>query len=59
VNGLNYRLHRQDVATIPAVHARNLIRTGHAVEIHANIGPHPRRDAPTPVSQDEAVEAGI
>lgn len=55
VNGLNYRLHRQGVATIPAVHARNLIRTGHAVEIHANIGPHPRRDAPTPIKDGAEV----
>ena len=45
VDGLNYLLHRQDVAHIPAVHARNLIRSGHAVEINPGLGPHPRREA--------------
>ena len=45
VDGLNYLLHRQDVASIPAVHARNLIRSGHAVEINPGLGPHPRREA--------------
>jgi len=55
VNGLNYRLLRQDVASIPAIHARNLIRSGHAREIHVGLGPHPRRDAPAPVKLDEAV----
>lgn len=41
---------REDVATVPAVHAKNLIRSGHALEVHANIGPHPRRDEPCPIT---------
>ena len=45
--------HPEDVATIPAIHARNLVRSGHAVEINSNLGPHPRRDAPVPIKQDE------
>jgi len=40
VDGRNYLLHRQDVASIPAIHAKNLIKSGHAQEIH--VGPHPR-----------------
>jgi hypothetical protein len=32
-----------DVATVPAIHAKNLIRSGHALEIHPGIGHHPRR----------------
>lgn len=56
VDDRNYLLHRQDVAMIPAIHARNLIRSGHAVEVHVGLGPHPRRDAPAPVKLDEAVE---
>ena len=47
VDGRNYLLHRQDVASIPAIHAKNLIKSGHAQEIH--VGPHPRHDAPTPI----------
>jgi len=53
VDGRDHLLHREDVAMIPAIHARNLIRSGHAKEIHVGLGPHPRRDAP--VKQDEAV----
>lgn len=56
VDGRNYLLHREDVATIPAIHARNLVRSGHAVEVHVGIGPHPRRDAPAPIKQDEVAE---
>ncbi len=47
---------REDVATVPAGQATNLIRSGHAIEVHANIGPHPRRDAPTPIKLDGAAE---
>lgn len=50
---------REDVATVPASQAKNLIRSGHAIEVHANIGPHPRRDAPAPIKLDEAAEAGV
>ncbi len=56
VDGRDHLLHREDVAMIPAIHARNLIRTGHAVEVHVGLGPHPLRDAPAPVKLDEAAE---
>ena len=56
VDGRDHFLHREDVAMIPAIHAKNLIRSGHAKEIHVGIGPHPRRDAPAPVKLDEAAE---
>lgn len=36
----------EDVATVPAINAKNLVRSGHALEIHPGLGPHPRRDAP-------------
>jgi len=45
VDGLNYLLHRQDVAHIPAIHAHNLIAKHLAREIHVGLGPHPRREA--------------
>ncbi len=50
----------EDVATLPARNARNLAAKNLAriISEAGGIGPHPRRDAPTPVSQDEAVEAG-
>ena len=58
VDDRNYLLHRQDVAHIPAIHARNLIAKHLAREIHVGLGPHPRRDAPAPVKLDEAAEVG-
>ena len=45
---------REDVATVPAIQAKNLIRSGHALEIHPGIGPHPRRDAPVLDEMGEA-----
>lgn len=50
VDGRNYHLHKQDVAHLPAIHARNLVRSGHAKEVHVGLGP---RDAPVPIKQDE------
>jgi len=46
---------REDVATVPASQAKNLIKSGHAVEVHANLGPHPRRDALTPIKDGAEV----
>lgn len=34
----------EDVATVPVIHARNLISSGHAQEINSGIAPRPRRD---------------
>jgi len=56
VDGRNYLLHRQDVATVPAIHACNLIAKHLARETHVGLGPHPRGDAPAPVKLDEAAE---
>jgi len=53
VDGRTYRLRAQDVATLPTIHAKNLIKSGHAQEIH--VGPHPRHDAPTPIKDGAEV----
>lgn len=41
---------REDVATIPPINAKNLVRSGHVLEVHAAIGPHSRRDEPCQIT---------
>lgn len=41
---------REDVATVPAINASNLVKSGHALAINPGVGPHPRRNEPCQIT---------